>query len=93
MAATISNLVQEAREQLSTLTGLALGSTVSVHRDESNWRVQVEVVEKKSMPDSQDILATYDLTVDQDANILNFARIGMRKRNQTVESVNSDLEV
>ena len=37
-------------------------STVSAGKDESGWSVRVEVVEKKSLPDSQDILATYELS-------------------------------
>lgn len=84
MAVAMGELIQKAREQLGDMTGLELGSTLSALKDdEGGWRVALEAVEKKSLPDSQDILATYELTLDDNANVLNFARGGMRKRGDT----------
>jgi len=93
MTLSISNLVQQARKQLEELTCLELASTVSVRKDKSGWRVQVEAVEKRSIPDSQDILSTYELTVDEDANVLNFTRVGMRKRSEVRDAALADIEV
>jgi hypothetical protein len=80
MTMTLPNLVKHARQQLADLTGLPVGSTVSVRRDEGGWCVQVEVVEKKSLPDSQDILASYEMSLDGEGELLNFSRTGMRRR-------------
>jgi hypothetical protein len=80
MTMTLPDLVKKARLQLGELIGLKVSSTVSVRKEEAGWRVHVEVVEKRSLPDSQDILATYDLAVDQDGNVLDFSRVGMRRR-------------
>ena len=80
MTKALPNLVKKARQQLVEVTGLEVCSTVSARQDESGWCVQAEVVEKKSIPDSQDILATYELALDGDGNLLNFARLGMRRR-------------
>jgi hypothetical protein len=74
------DLVKKAREQLGELTRLGVGSTVSVKKGESGWCVQIEVIEKKSLPDSQDILAIYELMLDEAANLLDFTRVGMRRR-------------
>ena len=93
MTAALSDLIEKTRKQLGEFTGLSLGSTVSARQDERGWRVQVEAVEKKSIPDGQDILATYELTVDEDANVLDFTRIGMRKRVDTVTPDGAELEV
>ena len=84
MATAIPELVERAREDLAGLTGLEIGSTLSALKDEKGWRVQVEMVEKKSLPDSMDILATYEVLMDDDANVLEFKRAGMRKRIDTV---------
>ena len=83
MAAPIPKLVERAREDLASLTGLELGSTVSTLKDEKGWRVEIEMVEKKSLPDSMDILATYEVLMDDDANLIEFKRAGMRKRIDT----------
>jgi hypothetical protein len=80
MPATLARIAQEARVQLGALTGLSVGSTVSVKRDQTGWIARVEVVEKKSLPDSQDILATYEVALDEEGNLLNLGRVGMRRR-------------
>ena len=77
---TLPNVVKKARQQLGELTGLAVSSTVSARKEDPGWCVKVEVVEKKSLPDSQDILATYELSLDDEGELLNFTRIGMRRR-------------
>ncbi len=83
MAVPIPKLVERAREDLSSLTGLELGSTLSVTKDEQGWRVQVEMVEKKSLPDGMDILATYEALMDDQGDMIEFKRMAMRKRIDT----------
>ena len=80
MTIGMSDVVQRARQELQALTGLELGTTVSARNEKGGWRVEVEVVEKKSIPDSQDVLAVYELTMAEDGNVQDFTRIGMRKR-------------
>ena len=92
MTMALLDLVKKAREQLGELTGLELGSTVSVRKGESGWCVLVEVVEKNSIPDSQDILATYELSVDDEGNVQNFTRVGMRRRAEVALTTGADAE-
>jgi len=92
MSAAIPELIRKAREQLHELTGLELASTVSARKDEGRWCVRVEVVEKRSIPDSQDILAIYEVTVDDDGNVADFTRIGMRRRNDVLEFAGAEHE-
>ena len=40
----------------------------------------MEVIEKHSIPDGMDVLATYETKLDSDGNMLEFKRIKMRKR-------------
>jgi hypothetical protein len=93
MTMTFPRLIQKARSQLHAITGLDLASTVSARKQKDGWHVLVEVVEKKSLPDSQDILATYEMVLDEEANFANFTRVGMRRRNDTVAQVGAELEV
>ena len=90
MAIALSEVIGNARKQLGELTGLPISSTVSVRRSDDGWAVRMEVVEKRSLPDSQDILATYGLALDEAGNVLNFARVGMRRRMDV--SVGSEVE-
>jgi len=90
MTIGLPNLIKKARQQLGELTGLEVASTVSVRKDELNWNVQVEVVEKRSIPPSQDILATYELVIDESGDVQNFSRIGMRRRMDVSASVGAE---
>jgi len=93
MKMTIPRLIQKTRAQLHALTGLDLSSTVSVHGSKDGWHIQVEVVEKRSIPDSQDILATYEVVVDDEARVVNLTRLGMRRRNETAIPAGAELEI
>lgn len=83
MALPIGELVERAREELGRLTGLELSSTLGTFKDERGWRVSVELIEKKSLPDSMDILALYEVLLDNDGHLLEFGRKKMRKRVDT----------
>ncbi len=80
MALSISKVIQKARSELANLTGLEISSTVRAEKEGDGWLVVIEVVEKRSIPDSMDILAKYETRLDTDGNMLDFKRAGMRKR-------------
>lgn len=83
MAKDIGTLVDLAREKLSKLTGLKASSTVGATKDEKGWHISVEMIEKQSIPDQMDILATYEALLDGEGNLLSFERKSMRKRMET----------
>lgn len=85
MALSIAEVVERAREDISALTGLELSSTLGTVKEERGWRVTVELIEKHSLPDGMDILASYDIVVDPDGNLVEFTRGGLRKRIDTEE--------
>ena len=84
MSLTVGKAVQKARKELVEVTGLETSSTLSSSRDDKGWHVAVEMVEKRSIPDSMDILATYEVLLDDDGNLVEFSRKGMRKRTAIV---------
>ena len=83
MAKAIHQLIEIAREELSKVTGLELATTLATVKDERGWRVSLDLIEKHSIPDQMDILATYDVVLDDDGKMLEFTRTGLRKRCDT----------
>lgn len=83
MALGMAEIVEAARSELASLTGLELGSTLFANREGEGWRVTIDVVEKHSLPDGMDILASYDVTLDEGGNVAGFKRTGLRKRIDT----------
>jgi len=80
MAKTMHQLIEIAREELSKVTGLELSTTLATVKDERGWRVSIDLIEKHSIPDQMDILATYDVVLDDDGKLIEFNRTGLRKR-------------
>jgi hypothetical protein len=67
-------IARRAAALVSTLTGRAPESMVSLERCDGGWRVGVEVVEMARIPDSADILAVYDVRLDDDGDLVSFQR-------------------
>lgn len=83
MGMSMEDAVKKARNELARLTGLEPSTTLKTARDEKGWHVSVEMVEKRSIPDGMDILATYETHLDAEGNLIEFERKSMRKRMET----------
>ncbi len=79
----IHQLIEISREELSKVTGLELSTTLGASKDERGWRVSMEMIEKHSIPDQMDILAVYDVIIDDDGKLVEFNRTSLRKRVDT----------
>lgn len=52
------------REHAEEVLSYPVDNVIKVTADGEDWRVVVEVVERSSVPDTQDILARYELRLD-----------------------------
>jgi hypothetical protein len=57
---------------------------VSISKGGENWNVQLEVLERKAIPDTQDILGIYEVKLDSALNVIEYKRIGMRHRGDMI---------
>lgn len=83
MSLSIPKLVDSAKEQLMRTTGLEFSSTLGIKKENESWKITLELVEKRSIPDQMDILAIYEATVDEDGDLIEFRRLGLRRRSDT----------
>jgi hypothetical protein len=86
MAPNISELVKKAREELSKVTGLEISATLGAVKEDSGWKIILEMIEKHSVPDQMDILAIYEAMLDDAGNLTEFNRKGLRRRMDTETS-------
>ncbi|MEU5993679.1 gas vesicle protein GvpO [Spirillospora sp. NPDC047418] len=71
-----SEAAKRAVEHVTAMTGRSAESVVGIERaGEDGWRVTVEVVETRRIPDSADILACYDTEVDADGDLVAYRRV------------------
>ena len=76
---TMGQVIDSVFHSLATMK-LKVSSVTSVSRDESGWRVTAEVVERRAVPDSGDLLGVYDLQLDDAGGVLRYERTRMRRR-------------
>jgi Gas vesicle synthesis protein GvpO len=64
------NAVREIRER----TGREVESVTSLRRNDEGWSVEVEVLEVARIPDTTDLLALYDVQLDEAGDVQGFHR-------------------
>jgi len=78
-------IAQQAKEKLAELTGLTPDTVSSMKRNEEVWHVSVEMIEMKRIPDSADVLATYQCVLDEDGGLVSYERVCRYNRSQVTE--------
>jgi hypothetical protein len=78
-------IIERAKEQLTQLTGLKTDTVSALSKDEKGWHVLVEMVEMVRVPNSRDLLATYETLLDDKGELINYKRTRRYLREQLME--------
>jgi len=78
----LADLATQARDLLRSLRGIEAESVSGIVRTPNGWTVTLEVVELRRIPESTDVLASYEIELDGDGKFLSFARGGRYSRSQ-----------
>jgi hypothetical protein len=83
----IQIISEKAGQAAETLLKKPFDSVVSLNKGPEGWLAEVEVLERKSVPDTQDILGRYEMKFDDEGELLGYKRIMLRRRSdmETVE--------
>jgi hypothetical protein len=81
MPLTVAQAVEKGRDEIARLTGQPIVSVVSCLKEGQQWKVTLETLERKAVPDTSDLLAGY-LVLLEDGRVANFQRLGVRRRGQ-----------
>ena len=74
--------VERARRQLSSLLERPVESVSAFERTQDGWLVTLEVVEVSRIPESTDVLGSYEVELDDDRNLRRYARVRRYIRSQ-----------
>ena len=85
MVTQMMNLAERAKEQLAEVTGFSPVAAVGGFKDEEGWHISVDVLEMARLPESTDIIGTYVVTLDPDANMVKFEKKKARLRGEPYE--------
>jgi hypothetical protein len=76
--------IQEILERASLMAEVVLKKSFdgvnSLNKISEGWLAEVEVVERKSVPDTQDIIGRYEMKFDLEGELVGYKRIMLRRR-------------
>jgi len=75
-------MIDSAKQHLRDLRGTEAEAVSSVRRTGDGWRVALDVVEVHRVPDSTDVLGTYELDLDDDGELITLERTGRFYRSE-----------
>lgn len=75
-------VIDRAKTHLRDLRGAEAEAVSSVRRTRDGWRVALDVVEVHRIPDSTDVLGTYELDLDDDGELITLERTGRFYRSE-----------
>ena len=70
-----SKAAAAAARQLLDLTGREPEGITGLEPDDDGWKVQVEVLELRRIPETTDVLALYEVQVDADGELQGYRRL------------------
>lgn len=81
-----ANLIEirnRIREVAADIIGRDLDGISAIRREEDNWTAVVNLVERHSVPDTQDIIGRYEIHLDSDGEITGYHRLSRYRRSYT----------
>ena len=78
-----AQLAARAKEELAEITGLEAESVTSLERSEDGaWIVTVELLELSRIPNTDDMLGSYEAELDEEGELLGYRRLRRYSRSQ-----------
>jgi Gas vesicle synthesis protein GvpO len=78
----LADMATQARQLLRSVRGVDAESVSGIARTQNGWKVTLEVVELRRIPESTDVLASYAVELDGDGKFLGFERGSRYSRSQ-----------
>jgi hypothetical protein len=80
-----ADVAQRAAEQLVSLTGKNPESVTGIERHDDGWRVTLEVLEVRRIPQTTDVLSRYEIDTDDNGDLVGYRRAGRYTRGSAGE--------
>ena len=83
----IGQIRNKVRSIAEDVVGYPLSGILAIDREDEGWRVAVEVIERSSVPDTQDILGRYEITLDEDREVTGYRRTHRYRRDDMEQDI------
>lgn len=81
--ASIIQIRNQVIELSTDVIGRGLDGIIEVTRNDNSWRAVVEIIERRSVPDTQDILGQYEIELDEGGEVIGYRRLEKYRRSDT----------
>ena len=78
-----AELARRIRDDLGDLLGVPTERVIGMRRDGDTWQATVEVLELRRIPETMDLLAVYQVSVDRRGEIESWERLGRYARSES----------
>lgn len=76
----IQEILGIANQAAETMLKKKVENVIRLNKDAEGWVAEIEVLERKSVPDTQDIIGRYEMRFDLEGELLGYKRIMLRRR-------------
>jgi len=81
----VKKIVEEAKRELQELLGYEPERVSGFDRSEGRWTVTLEVVEVHRVPETTDVMSSYEIAFDDDRNLVSVSELRRYRRSQVEE--------
>ena len=81
-----TDVARSAAKQLGALTGRPIEAVLGMERNDKGWHVTLEVLELRRVPQTTDVLGSYDVTIDEEGELVGYHRTRRYSRNHVEEA-------
>jgi hypothetical protein len=80
-----TDIVETAKRQMAAITGLPPDTVARLDRAEDGWAVAIDMLEHRAIPRTHDLIAAFEVTLDEGGRVLRWKRTGRFQRNAARE--------
>ncbi len=81
----LTEAITKAKECLPELTDRKFNSVTGISNVDGEWKITLELIERKGIPDTSDILGIYELSLGNEGELISFNRSKLRRRGDAEE--------
>ena len=78
----LTTLIEDTKRQMTVITGLSPETVSEFDRAEQGWRLNIDMLEHRSIPRTQDLLASFEVELDDAGHVARWRRTGRFMRGQ-----------
>ena len=79
----VKEVSEKAKKELKEIIGKKTEGVPTIRKNEEGWNVQVEILEKEKIPDTESLIGIYELEMNQEGEIEEYKRISVKKKGET----------